>query len=213
MIIDDDHRVLSWNEPSVPSVYATQERLPAWGDGSYGGALVDDAPNILSFGPGIRQEDLRYSEQNGDLIIEFADHPGDKVVLRGYEPGRATQARSVDIIRFADGTEIVAENIEPTGKTEMAGNEGGWLDGTPFADTLIGGDGDDTLNGQGGADRLVGGVGSDTYRVHKEWGSRPTETLIAETWREQDTNHMRSLAKSVPTTCTWSLMDTTCCCA
>ncbi len=190
MIIDDDHRVLSWNEPSVPSVYATQERLPAWGDGSYGGALVDDAPNILSFGPGIRQEDLRYSEQNGDLIIEFADHPGDKVVLRGYEPGRATQARSVDIIRFADGTEIVAENIEPTGKTEMAGNEGGWLDGTPFADTLIGGDGDDTLNGQGGADRLVGGVGSDTYRVHKEWGSRPTETLIAETWREQDTNHI-----------------------
>jgi len=96
----------------------------------------------------------------------------------------------VDIIRFADGSEIVAENIEPTGKTETAGDEGGWLDGTPFADTLIGGDGDDTLNGQGGTDRLVGGAGSDTYRIYKEWGSRPTETLIAETWRAQDFNRI-----------------------
>ena len=72
----------------------------------------------------------------------------------------------------------------------MLFRSGGWLDGTPFADTLIGGDGDDTLNGQGGADRLVGGAGSDTYRIHKEWGTRPTETLIAETWREQDANRI-----------------------
>ncbi|MBK8132333.1 MAG: hypothetical protein IPK48_06120 [Gammaproteobacteria bacterium] len=123
-------------------------------------------------------------------MIEFANQPGDRVILRGYDPNRATQTRSVDIIRLADGTEIMAENIEPTGKTEIAGDEGGWLDGTPFADTLIGGDGDDVLDGQGGADRLVGGAGSDTYRIYKEWGSRPTETLIAETWREQNTNRI-----------------------
>lgn len=55
---------------------------------------------------------------------------------------------------------------------------------------MIGGDGDDVLDGQGGADRLVGGAGSDTYRIYKEWGSRPTETLIAETWREQNTNRI-----------------------
>jgi VCBS repeat-containing protein len=182
VIIDDDHRVLNWG-------YGGEEGWDG-GEGGYGDTIVDDAPNILSFGPGIRPQDLRYSESNGDLVIEFANQPGDRVILRGYEPGRATQTRSVDIIRFADGTEIVAENIEPTGKTEMAGDDGGWLDGTPFADTLIGGDGDDTLNGQGGADRLVGGAGSDTYRIHKEWGSRPAETLIAETWREQDFNRI-----------------------
>ncbi|MCC6917548.1 MAG: putative Ig domain-containing protein, partial [Nitrosomonas sp.] len=176
VIIDDDHRVLNWGYGG--------------GEGGYGGTIVDDAPNILTFGPGIRPQDLRYSEQNGDLVIEFATQPGDRVILRGYEPNRATQTHSVDIIRFADGTEIVAENIEPTGKTETAGDEGGWLDGTPFADTLIGGDGDDTLNGQGGADRLVGGAGSDTYRIYKEWGRRPAETLIAETWREQDFNRI-----------------------
>lgn len=215
VIIDDDHRVLNWGYGGGEGGYGGEwaygdelARAAAWDGGEggygggwdggeggeggwwYGGAIVDDAPNILTFGPGIRPQDLRYSQQNGDLVIEFANQPGDRVILKGFEPNRATQTRSVDIIRFADGTEIVAESIEPTGKTEMAGDEGGWLDGTPFADTLIGGDGDDVLNGQGGADRLVGGAGSDTYRIHKEWGTRPTETLIAETWREQDTNRI-----------------------
>ena len=215
VIIDDDHRVLNWGYGGGEGGYGGEwaygdelARAAAWDGGEggygggwdggeggeggwwYGGAIVDDAPNILTFGPGIRPQDLRYSQQNGDLVIEFANQPGDRVILKGFEPNRATQTRSVDIIRFADGTEIVAESIEPTGKTEMAGDEGGWLDGTPFADTLIGSDGDDVLNGQGGADRLVGGAGSDTYRIHKEWGTRPTETLIAETWREQDTNRI-----------------------
>ena len=182
VIIDDDHRVLSWGHGEDGGGYG--------GYGGYGGVIVDDAPNILSFGPGIRPEDLRYSELNGDLVIEFANQPGDRVILRGYEPNRATQTRSVDIIRFADGTEIVAESIEATGRTELAGDEGGWLEGTPVADTLIGGDGDDVLDGRGGADKLVGGAGSDTYIIHKEWGSRPAEILIAETWREQDTNRI-----------------------
>lgn len=215
VIIDDDHRVLNWGYGGGEGGYGGEwaygdelARAAAWDGGEggygggwdggeggeggwwYGGAIVDDAPNILTFGPGIRPQDLRYSQQNGDLVIEFANQPGDRVILKGFEPNRATQTRSVDIIRFADGTEIVAESIEPTGKTEMAGDEGGWLNGTPFADTLIGGDGDDTLDGQGGADRLVGGAGSDTYRIHKDWGTRPTETLIAETWREQDTNRI-----------------------
>jgi VCBS repeat-containing protein len=191
VIIDDDHRVLDWGYGGGDGGYGGD-----WGyGGGYGGewnggAIVDDAPNILSFGPGIRPEDLRYSQENGDLVIEFAGRPGDKIILRGFEPNRATQTRSVDIIRFADGTEIVAESIEPTGRTAMNGDEGGWLYGTLFADTLIGGDGDDVLDGRGGADRLVGGAGSDTYIIHKAWGSRPAETLIAETWRAKDTNRI-----------------------
>lgn len=190
VIIDDDHRVLNWgyggDGPAQKGVFALAAIEVDYG----GNTLVDEAPNILTFGPGIRQQDLRYSEQNGDLVIEFTNQPGDRVILRGYEPGRATQTRSVDIIRFSDGTEIVAESIEPTGKTETAGDEGGWLYGSEFADVLIGGDGDDTLTGRGGADRLVGGAGSDTYLIYKEWGSQPTETLIAETWREQDFNRI-----------------------
>lgn len=182
-IIDDDHRMLGC--AYQPQFFAMD--VPG-GDGSY--CAVDDAPNILSFGPGIRPEDLRYSEENGDLVIEFANRPGDKVVLRGYMPGRATQTRSVDVIRFADGTEIVADTIEPTGKTETAGEEGGGLYGTPFADTLVGGDGDDVIYGEGGSDVLVGGAGSDTYNVYKEWGSSPVQTTIVETWRAQDSNRL-----------------------
>ncbi|MFZ5594485.1 MAG: putative Ig domain-containing protein [Pseudomonadota bacterium] len=183
--IDDDHRVLrSDSGGEVPMAYAVSE-----GNGN-NGSIVDDAPNVLSFGPGIRPEDLRYSERNGDLVIEFADRPGDRVVLLGFDANRATQTRSVDIIRFADGGEIVADSIEPAGRTEIGGDEGGSLSGTAFADTLIGGDGDDVLEGRGGADRLVGGAGSDTYRIHKEWGGRPTETVIVETWRTQDTNRI-----------------------
>lgn len=186
-IIDDDHRMLGCAyEPQFAEVSAAY----AWGDGDGSYCGVDDAPNILSFGPGIRPEDLRYSEENGDLVIEFANRPGDKVVLRGYMPGRATQTRSVDVIRFADGTEIVADTIEPTGKTETAGDEGGGLYGTPFADTLVGGDGDDVIYGEGGSDVLVGGAGSDTYNVYKEWGSSPVQTTIVETWRAQDSNRL-----------------------
>lgn len=205
VIIDDDHRVLNWGGEGVEGIEMAYGGEwdgdeggygggygGEWGggEGGYGGSIVDNEPNILSFGPGISAEDLRYSQENGDLVIEFAGRPGDKVILRGYEPNRATQTRSVDIIRFADGSEIVADSIEPTGVTEAAGDEGGWLNGSPFADTLIGGDGDDVLDGQGGADRLVGGAGSDTYIIHKEWGSRPTETLIGETWRSQDINRI-----------------------
>ncbi|MFZ5659601.1 MAG: putative Ig domain-containing protein [Pseudomonadota bacterium] len=184
-IIDDEHRALNWSGGEGGYTAALYG-----GEGGYGDAIVDDAPNVLSFGPGIRPEDLRYSERNGDLVIEFVHQPGDRVILRGYMPERATQTRSVDIIRFADGTEIVAESIAPTGITEMTGDEGGWLDGTPFGDTLIGGEGDDRLDGNGGADRLVGGTGSDTYRIHKDQGTPPTQTIIAETWREQDINRI-----------------------
>ena len=183
VVIDDGHRVVGW---MTEGGWVSEEDVHNWG----AEPVWDEDPNILDFGPGIRPEDLHYSESNGDLVIEFAGRPGDRVVLRGHMPERATQTRSVDIIRFADGTEIAADPIESIGLTQRLGDEGGSLSGSDFSDILIGGDGDDWLEGRGGADRLVGGAGSDTYRIYKEWGSQPTETLIAETWREQDINRI-----------------------
>ena len=151
---------------------------------------VDDAPNILSFGAGIRSEDLSYSGVGGNLVITFANQPGDKVILRGYEPGRATQTRSVDIIRFADGTEIAVDSIEITDGTDEGGDTGKWLIGTEGIDILTGGNGDDTFEGRGGSDWLNGKAGSDTYLIYKELGSPAVETYILEIWREQDTNRI-----------------------
>ncbi len=179
--IDDDHRVIN---------LAYGGEAGYGGEVGFGGVYIDDAPNILSFGEGIRPEDLRYLVRNGDLVIEFINSPGDRVILRGHEPDRATQTRSVDIIRFADGFEIAADEIIPSGVSATAGDGGGALSGTQFADTLIGGDGDDFINGQAGPDRLFGGVGSDVYRIYKEIGTAPTEVLIAETWRLQDSNRV-----------------------
>lgn len=189
VIIDDEHRVLKWREEE--RARSTMSKGYGYGDGDeWGDYIVDDEPNVLSFGEGIRPEDLRYSELNGDLVIEFAERPGDRVILRGFVPNRATQTRSVDVIRFADGSEVVAAFIELTGKTITANGEGDWLIGTPFADTLIGSEGSDVLESDGGADRLVGDVGSDTYYIHTERDGRPTETIIVETWREQDANRL-----------------------
>ena len=208
VIIDDDHRVLSWgnnygggNDYGGVVAHALSEMIYVseydygghgdYGGGTgYGGIIIDDAPNVLEFGPGIRPEDLRYSQRDGDLVIEFAGRPDDRVILRGYAPQRATQTRSVDIIRFSDGTEIVADTIEATGITETLGDEGGWLSGTQFADTLIGGEGNDYFESPGGSDLLVGGVGSDTYRIHREWGVPAAHVTIVETWREDDVNRL-----------------------
>jgi len=200
VIIDDDHRVLNWGYGGGGDYggevrYAMSEigfvsEYDYGGETGYGGTIIDDTPNVLEFGPGILPEDLRYSQRDGDLVIEFAGRPDDRVILRGYAPQRATQTRSVDIIRFADGTEIVADTIEATGITEALGDEGGWLSGTQFADTLVGGEGDDYFESEGGSDLLVGGAGSDTYRIHREWGAPAAHVTIVETWREGDVNRL-----------------------
>ena len=122
------------------------------------------APNVLVFGPGISQEGLLYSEQNGDLVIEFEGRPSDRVILRGYESGRATRTRSVDIIRFADGSEIVAAGVPDDS-------------------------GDDLLEARNPGDVLDGRAGSDTYRVRVD-AARTGEVLIVETWRANDTNRI-----------------------
>ncbi|WP_332752374.1 calcium-binding protein [Hydrogenophaga sp.] len=151
--------------------------------------LPDEVPNVLVFGEGISLQDLVLREQDGDLVIEFASSPGDRLTLKGFDLSRATQTRAIDVFRFADGTELMADDITAEGFTIQGGDDGAWLEGTPFADQLIGGDGDDVLEGQGGADRLAGRMGSDTYYVRASTTpEKPTQTVVAEVWRPQDVN-------------------------
>jgi Ca2+-binding RTX toxin-like protein len=154
------------------------------------GDRIDDAPNVLLFGEGIRPDDLVFTESGNDLVITFAHSAADRLVLRGFDPGRATFTRSVDVFRFQDGSEIVELDTRNVGVTQLAADDDGdWLVGTPYADRLVGGDGEDYLFGEGGPDHLVGGVGSDTYDVVASTNPlKPTQTLITETWRAQDSN-------------------------
>jgi len=153
------------------------------------GDRIDSAPNVLAFGAGISAHDLVYTEVGNDLVITLRHSPQDRLVLKGFDPGRATFTRSVDVFRFQDGTEIVELDTTQVGVTEYGSDAGDWLFGTPVSDRLIGGGGDDRLFGLGGADRLAGGLGSDSYHVMASTTpGEPTQTVIAETWRVQDIN-------------------------
>ena len=153
------------------------------------GEALDSAPNVLAFGAGISEQDLVYTEVGNDLIITLKHSPNDRLVLKGFDPGRATFTRSVDVFRFQDGTEVVELDTDRVGVTKYASDDGEWLYGTAQSDRLIGGEGDDQLFGQGGPDRLAGGVGADTYHVQASaTPEAPTQTVIAEVWRQQDSN-------------------------
>lgn len=153
------------------------------------GDKIDSAPNVLTFGEGISAQDLVYTEVGNDLVITLRHSPQDRLVLKGFDPGRATFTRSVDVFRFQDGTEVVELDTAHVGVVRYADDEGDWLFGTPGSDRLFGGEGHDQIIGRGGADRLAGGLGSDTYYlVASTTPEKPTETVIAEVWRPQDIN-------------------------
>jgi VCBS repeat-containing protein len=153
------------------------------------GDTIDSVPNVLAFGEGISAQDLVYTEVGNDLVITLRHSPQDRLVLKGFDPGRATFTRSVDVFRFQDGTEVVELDTTQVGVTQYASDEGDWLFGTPVSDRLMGREGDDQLIGRGGADRLAGGLGSDTYHVTSSTTpGEPTQTVVAETWRVQDIN-------------------------
>ena len=129
------------------------------------GGQVGLSPNILVFGDGIRLEDVRFEESAGDLLITFVGQPEDRVVLRGYSSQRATQTNSVDIIRFADGREIVGLGVADN---SGVGTLDVLADGVPAA----------------------GGTGSDVYRIALDGNAPGSEFVIAETSRPGDQNRI-----------------------
>lgn len=110
--------------------------------GDYGGTTT--SVNILQFGPGITIAGLRFSEQDGYLIIDIPE-TGDQLRLAGYAPDRQTFTTAVDIFRFSDGSQASREDLL---------NQGIIITGTS---------GDDTFFGDPGNDHFEGGSGDDTY--------------------------------------------------
>ena len=122
--------------------------------------------NRVQFGAGIRREDLRLRQENGDVVIELAGS-GDSLRLTDTVLG-AAGPRAVDTFQFADGTVANLSDFAAIVGTDQADS----LFGTPFNDTVYaqGGDdwvqtfgGKDTITGGTGNDQLDGGSGNDTY--------------------------------------------------
>ncbi|MDB5801577.1 MAG: putative outer rane adhesin like protein [Rhodocyclales bacterium] len=164
LTIDDKHKLLEYF------------RSEGGYGGGYGGGDYDLVPNILSFGPGIRYEDLRFSELDGDLIVDTGVD-GDRIRLVGYDPTRATLTRSIDEFRFDDG-ESVSANPADVAVLREGGVYDDYLWGSEENDVIKGNAGNDILLAQRGNDYLIGGDGDDSYQFYAwDYGVKTIEDI------------------------------------
>jgi len=146
-----------------------------------GGAGYD----VLEFGPGISAADLVVGRQFGELYLTLGD-TGQGVVISevySYDPSDSTmQTGNLELLRFADGTEMSLSDFVPDfhsgnpGPQEIYGSAGDdlidgqggndFIHGLGGNDELRGGAGNDVLYGEAGDDLLIGGDGEDSYEIN-----------------------------------------------
>lgn len=161
------------------------------GDGN--DSIMDsEGNNTIIFGDGISSGQIKAYRQNwNDLFITF-EGSTDTLTIKNYCADE--KARTFKLI-FADGVAAVAgdkgsplrkinnktgteymSSIYKDGIIMISEDGDDQLEGSEYADTLIGGDGnnriigkggDDTLEGGKGTDYLSGGDGNDTYIYQK----------------------------------------------
>jgi len=127
--------------------------------------------DVLSFGPGIRPEDLILSQNPADardVWIRFRGHAG-SVLLNDQDNGGSS---GIDQFQFADGTtwsratlmQAVADHAGSFGPDRVQdGSSSTNIVSGDGDDVITAGDGADTIVGGRGNDDLSGGTGGDTY--------------------------------------------------
>ncbi len=118
----------------------------------------------LLFGADIALADLTGSRNQNDLLLRLA-HSSDSVRLRNYF--LASSADKVEIIEFADGTQLTAAEVDAL----IAASAGASIVGGPGDDTLYGSAGHDLIDGRAGHDLLYGDAGDDTLIGGEGWDS------------------------------------------
>lgn len=128
---------------------------------------VEDAGNVLRFGPGIDSNELRNNlrfEADGNgghvLRIPYGDD-GDEVRLTGFDPQDALGHHAIERFEFADGTAVDYATLVSWTFMVEGDNAGNVLKGTNVGDRLYGYDGEDVLEAGAGSDELHGGAGND----------------------------------------------------
>lgn len=118
--------------------------------GEYSGN-INDRLNILEFKSGISPTDIHLARKGSDLILSIIGTP-DKVTLNYFflHNNPLNDSNPIQQIKFQDGT------IWDTNKILSF-----LLNGTDFADTIVGTSGDDMIDGKGGDDLIYGHDGND----------------------------------------------------
>lgn len=118
--------------------------------------------DLISGGGG---NDTIYAKAGNDVIWGGA---GNDTIDGGAGADQIFGGDGLDIASYADATAAVTVSLD--GSVTATGDAAGdvfnsieGLQGSNFADTLVGGSGDDLLIGGQGADTLKGGQGNDTY--------------------------------------------------
>lgn len=122
---------------------------------------------------------IHFEEIDDGVQLEFTKKGNDFIIRRSYSDtkGKAKTATTTITNLFKRGTDgswlntdkihlFVKDDVPVDFDKISIGISGkGKIDGTPFADFILGSKGNDTINSNGGNDYLRGGKGNDTYNV------------------------------------------------
>jgi len=114
--------------------------------------------NVIQFREGVTKEDVIFAQDGNDLLIKIKGTDDSLRVKYWFDRWSFNNYRGF-IFRFADGTELKAEEVERIVYSGTAGDD--VLYGVEKDDVIEGGSGNDRLYGYGGNDVLMGGAGND----------------------------------------------------
>ena len=122
---------------------------------------------------------IHFEEIDDGVQLEFTKKGNDFIIRRSYldTKGKLKTATTTITNLFKRGTDgswlntdkihlFVKDDVPvELDKIQIGISGKGKIDGTPFADFILGSKGNDTINSNGGNDYLRGGKGNDTYNV------------------------------------------------
>jgi Ca2+-binding RTX toxin-like protein len=116
--------------------------------------------DVLELGAGLLVEDLIVTQSlahASDLILTFVGQSGSITLDNQW----TNDTWGIDLVRFADGTELSAIAINDRLFAAIATSGDDVINGSYLSDNIVGLNGADTLYGWQGSDRLTGGAGDD----------------------------------------------------
>ncbi len=114
--------------------------------------------DTLKFGAGISQNDINFSGNESDIIIDFIAS-SDKITLKD----QININNRIEIFEFADGSTLSYSDVES--KLSTVGTSADeTISGSYFSESIYGGDGNDTITTESGNDTVYGDGGNDSIQ-------------------------------------------------